>query len=156
MDDISPNNPKCEICQHISSYVEVETLHTPDRLPKEVDRLGIIGGMNADYGLGQVRKCPKCGTYYAWFHDHDSESGTGYGYTDESIRRLTIEEAQERLKKNIEMLDRWITQAGKDAKDLRQHEVVRASARRRLEEHKQEYKRLDDELGELRKAYGQA
>lgn len=126
--------------------MEVETLHTNERLPKEVDKLEIVGGNNADYALGEVRKCPECETYYLWFHDHDSESGVGYGYTDESITRMTKKETRERLERNIKSLDTWIEQLEEEANDPKNHEVVRESARERIPQYKKEIDRLKKEL----------
>lgn len=145
MKDIAPNNPKCDICKHIPSSMEVEILHTEERLPKQVDELEIIGGHNADYGLGQIRKCPKCETYYLWFHDHDSESGVGYGYTDESIDRVTNGRALEAIEKNLSALKTWAMMAGKEAKDPDQHDAVRASATKRLNRYQEERNRLKQE-----------
>ena len=51
------------------------------------------------YGSEQVRKCPECGAFYSFLHDHDSESGMGYGYTDEAIKRLTPEQALDLIEK---------------------------------------------------------
>ena len=73
----------------------VEKLHTKERLPKEVEELQVIGGYPINC---QVRKCTLCGTYYEYYYDHDSESGVGIGYTDESIKRITPEQAQACIK----------------------------------------------------------
>ncbi len=78
----------------------VETLHTDERLPEEVSQLLVIGGYGL-YGCEQVRKCPQCGTFYRFLHDHDSESGVGYGYTDEAITRLTPEQALVLVEKTL-------------------------------------------------------
>lgn len=133
MNNVLPNNPKCDICQHIPSHAEVEILHTSERLPKEVDQLEIIGGNHADSTLGQLRKCPKCGTYYLWFHDHDSESGTGYGYTDEGIERILPDQALECVDANLKQIQTF----------------------KRKEAHKEETDRLVKER-EAIEVYGQA
>ena len=83
------------ICKNIPDDKTIEALQTEDRLPKEVNELQIIGG---NISISQLRKCPQCGTYYIFIHDHDSESGVGYGHTDESIKRIDPISAQ-RLKK---------------------------------------------------------
>ena len=90
-----PQVSNCEICQHIPEYKAVETLHTSARLPEEVYKLEWIGNIDA---VQEFRKCPLCGTYYCYHSDPDSESGLGYGYTDEAIRRLTPEAAIHLLK----------------------------------------------------------
>ena len=83
---------ECKICKNIPEYKLVDKLRTDERLPKEVEELQIIGGYAHDC---QIRKCTLCGVYYRYYYDHDSESGVGYGYTDESIKRITPERAQE-------------------------------------------------------------
>ena len=93
-----PSHEACSVCSGIPDYKFVETLHTAERLPDEVDDLLIIGGYGL-YGCEQVRKCPECGTFYSFLHDHDSESGVGYGYTDEAIKRLTPEQALDLIEK---------------------------------------------------------
>ena len=85
---------QCKICVNIPDYKLVDKLHTKERLPEEVEGLQIIGGYAHDC---QIRKCTLCGTYYRYYYDHDSESGVGFGYTDESIKRITPERAQELL-----------------------------------------------------------
>lgn len=99
--DVIPENHKtCSVCKYIPDHEAVETLHTQERLPKQVHDLFIVGG----YGLGgseQIRKCSKCHTYYTFIHDHDSESGVGAGYTDEAINRITNEVALELIEKTI-------------------------------------------------------
>ena len=90
----------CSICSGIPEYKFVETLHTDERLPEEVDQLLVIGGYGL-YGCEQVRKCPQCGTFYQFLHDHDSESGVGYGYTDEAITRLTPEQALHLIERTL-------------------------------------------------------
>jgi len=81
----------CKICQNIPDYKFVDKLHKKEQLSKEVEELQVIGGYTHDC---QIRKCSLCGTYYRYYYDHDSESGVGYGYTDESIRRISSERAQ--------------------------------------------------------------
>ena len=95
----------CTQCKRIPDSLDVETMHTTDRLPKEVDKLEVIGGMGSDYALGQVRVCLACKTHYLYFRNHDSESGVGYGYTDESIKRISKDRAKEAIEKNIKVLD---------------------------------------------------
>lgn len=92
----------CSICSGIPEYKFVETLHTSERLPEEVDQLLVIGGYGL-YGCEQVRKCPECGTFYSFLHDHDSESGVGYGYTDEAIQRLSPEKALDLIEKTLKL-----------------------------------------------------
>ena len=81
----------CRICKNIPDYKFVEKLHTDEQLPKEVYELQVIGGYAIDC---QIMKCSLCGTYYRYYYDHDSESGVGYGYTDESIKRINPVRAQ--------------------------------------------------------------
>ena len=88
----------CPLCSGIPEYKFVETLHTDERLPEQVEQLLVLGGYGL-YGSEQVRKCPECGTFYSFLHDHDSESGMGYGYTDEAIKRLTPEQALDLIEK---------------------------------------------------------
>ncbi len=85
------NFSECKICRNIPDYKLVDKLHKKERLPEEVKDLQVIGGYAHDC---QIRKCTLCGTYYRYYYDHDSESGVGYGYTDESIKRLSTERAQ--------------------------------------------------------------
>ena len=82
----------CKICQNIPDYKFADKLHKKEQLPDEVGDLQVIGGYTHDC---QIRKCPLCGTYYRYYYDHDSESGVGYGYTDESVKRISPERAQE-------------------------------------------------------------
>ncbi len=91
MNEIS-NFTECKICRNIPDYKEADKLHKKERLPEEVEDLQVIGGYAHDC---QIRKCPLCGTFYRYYYDHDSESGVGYGYTDESVKRLSPERAQE-------------------------------------------------------------
>ena len=86
------NFSECKICRNIPDYKSADKLHKKERLPEEVDELQVIGGYAHDC---QIRKCILCGTYYRYYYDHDSESGVGYGYTDESVKRITSERAQE-------------------------------------------------------------
>jgi len=79
-------------CRNIPDYKLVDKLHKKERLPEEVKDLQVIGGYAHDC---QIRKCKVCGIYYRYYYDHVSESGVGYGYTDESIKRLSTERAQE-------------------------------------------------------------
>ncbi|MFQ5568897.1 MAG: hypothetical protein ACE5G0_04430 [Rhodothermales bacterium] len=88
----------CSICSGIPDRKFVETLHTDERLPEQVEQLLVLGGYG-QHGSEQVRKCPECGTYYSYLYDHDSESGMGYGYTDEAITRLTPEQALDLIEK---------------------------------------------------------
>ena len=74
---------ECRICRAIPDTRE-------DPLPREVEQLERFGG--AAYRL---RRCPLCGTYYDYFHDHDNGGGTSAGSTDESIRRLSPAETIE-------------------------------------------------------------
>ncbi len=80
----------CSICRAIPDYAMVERLHTAERLPDEVERLEPLYGLRWP---AQLRRCPECGALYRYVYDHDSEAGVGYGYTDESIERLTPENA---------------------------------------------------------------
>ncbi len=95
----------CSICSGIPAYKFVETLHTDERLPEQVKQLTVVGGYGL-YGSEQVRKCPECGTYYSYLHEHDSESGVGYGYTDEAIKRLTAEEALDLIEQTCRNTER--------------------------------------------------
>ncbi|MCP5100840.1 MAG: hypothetical protein GY943_35260 [Chloroflexi bacterium] len=98
----------CKICRYIPAQKFVETLHTSERLPEQVNQLLVIGGYGL-YGSEQLRKCPECGTYYSFLHDHDSESGVGYGYTDEGIVRLDFVAALALIKKTIVSSQKAIT-----------------------------------------------
>ena len=82
----------CTLCQNIPDYKLADKLHKKEQLPEEVEELQVIGGYAHDC---QIRKCNLCGTYYRYYYDHDSESGVGYGYTDESVKRITPDRAQE-------------------------------------------------------------
>lgn len=86
------NFSECKIRRNIPDYKSADKLHKKERLPEEVDEPQVIGGYTHDC---QIRKCTLCGTYYRYYYDHDSESGVGYGYTDESVRRISSERAQE-------------------------------------------------------------
>lgn len=97
----------CAICKHIPDKKFVETLHTDERLPEQVSQLAVIGGYGL-YGSEQVRKCPECDTYYSFLHDHDSESGVGFGYTDEAIVRLDFKNALELIESTIKSAHRAI------------------------------------------------
>ena len=127
----------CAICKGIPDYKFVETLHTNERLPEEVAQLLVIGGYGL-YGSEQVRKCPTCGTYYAFLHDHDSESGVGYGYTDESIERLTPEKALVLIEKTLKNSRRAIEYWSKQGE---------AGTKRPgfLKKHQKEFKQLENE-----------
>jgi hypothetical protein len=83
---------ECKICKNIPDYKFADKLHKKEQLPEEVGQLKVIGGYEHDC---QIRKCTLCGTYYRYYYDHDSESGVGYGYTDEFIKRITPERTQE-------------------------------------------------------------
>ncbi|MHA1147474.1 MAG: hypothetical protein ACTSR8_04450 [Promethearchaeota archaeon] len=92
------NHQNCAVCKDIPNYQTVEILHTNNRLPKQIDKLVIIGGSAS---INQLRKCPLCGTYYIFIHDHDSESGVGYGSTDETIRRIVYTDAIKQIKEKL-------------------------------------------------------
>jgi hypothetical protein len=135
----------CSICQHIPDHKFVETLHTDARLPKQVDQLEIIGGYGL-YGYGQVRKCPLCKTYYTYLHDHDSEAGVGFGWTDEEIQRITPESA-------LSVMERIL----KDSQDAREYwtkkfqETQDSDAQQSITRHTLEANRLIQELASLKK-----
>ncbi len=98
IDDNIFNYDSCSICKNIPEYKFVEILHTDERIPQEIDELQIVGGNSF---IGEIRKCSLCGTYYEFIHDHDSESGVGYGYTDESIRRITFTDVIKKIRKKL-------------------------------------------------------
>ncbi len=102
------NHKTCSICKYLPDSIDIETLHTEDRLPVQEKQLEIIGGLSSDSSLGQIRKCPSCDTYYVFVYDHDSESGMGPGYTDQSLYRISKEDAKERLSKNIHFNQAYI------------------------------------------------
>ena len=135
----------CSICTHIPDHKFVETLHTNARLPEQVDQLEILGG-HGSYGYEQVRKCPLCKTYYTYLYDHDSESGVGFGWTDEEIQRITPESAlsvMERILKTSQgSLEYWTNkfQETQDAYD--QQSITSAT---------QEVSRLIEECASLQK-----
>lgn len=135
---------KCSICKHIPDHKFVETLHTNERLPTQVDQLAILGGYGL-YGSEQVRKCPECGTYYSFLHDHDSESGVGYGYTDEAITRLTSQSALDLIEKTIQNSIRAIAYWQKQ-----QDEGDSKNASRFLKEHQAALQRLKKEQDALK------
>jgi hypothetical protein len=47
--------------------------------------LAVVSG---DAWDGQRRRCVVCGAHFEYTYDHDSQSGVGYGFTDETIERL--------------------------------------------------------------------
>ena len=75
----------CSFCSAIPDRLTVDTVHDPERLPEAVGRLEVVDG---DVWDRQLRRCPECSAFFAYTRDHDSESGVGYGYTDETIERL--------------------------------------------------------------------
>jgi hypothetical protein len=81
---------QCAVCRTIPDFLEVETLHGDQRLPSAVGRLLSLGWYIECTSLA---RCTGCGTFFAVHYDHDSESGVGIGYTDESVRRLSQDEA---------------------------------------------------------------
>ena len=136
-----PND--CAICNGIPDYKFVETLHTDERLPEEVDQLEVIGGYGL-YGCEQLRKCPICGTFYSFLHDHDSESGMGYGYTDESIKRLTTQQAIDMIERTMKTSKSGIEYWSKKGDPAGKRPDF-------LTMHQQELKRLKRELRTLHK-----
>lgn len=123
-------------------------MHTMERLPKEVEALEIIGGMCSDYALGQVRVCPVCKTYYLYFRDHDSESGTGYGYTDESIERISVDRVKDVIEKNIKVLNDIVERLQHELENPRL-KVIRDITLKRLNEDQCELERLKKHLESL-------
>ncbi len=81
----------CTLCAEIPDYKAVETLHTSERLPAAVDQLTTLGGFALER---ELRICPQCQAYFLYHYDHDSQSGVGYGYTDESIQRISSHSAK--------------------------------------------------------------
>ncbi len=140
----------CSICKHIPDQLDVETMHTDERLPSQVDKLTTLGG-GATHGYGQVRVCPKCGEFYSYLYDHDSESGLGNGYTDEGIRRITRTQAQERLVDAIRILGDMVD---RQAAQLKQEErkIVQDMYRRDM---KEDAKRLEDLKKQFKKIFGE-
>ena len=135
----------CPICTHIPDHKFVETLHTDARLPEQVDQLEIIGGYGF-YGYDQVRKCRLCKTYYTYLHDHDSESGVGFGYTDEEIQRITPEIALKVMNRILESsqstLEYWTKKFQETQDSYAQQSITR---------HAQEVNRLIQEIAALKK-----
>jgi len=129
---------RCSICKHIPDHKFVETLHTEERLPKQVDQLEILGGYGF-YGSPQVRKCPLCKTYYTYLHDHDSESGVGIGWTDEEIQRLTPESALDVMARVLE-----------DCRHSLQH-FTKKHDQPSITKHTQQVNRLIQEIASLKK-----
>ncbi|MBI4412485.1 MAG: hypothetical protein HY541_08380 [Deltaproteobacteria bacterium] len=125
----------CSVCSPIPDSMQVETLHTPERLPEAVDKLEIIGGYTLD---GQVRKCPACGAWFIYTHDHDSQSGVGYGYTDEGIYRTTATAAKERLEKALERAQKSLAEFTKSEPRDYYASMAESSA--------EEIKRIEKEL----------
>jgi hypothetical protein len=137
----------CSLCKHIPEKLKVETMHTPDRLPKEVEKLEIIGGMCSDYMLGEVRVCPDCGTHYLYYRDHDSE-GVGDGYTDESIERVSAMQAKEAMEKNIKVLEQLI-QSKRAGLEISRLAAVRDLTKERIKVDEQELARLREHLARI-------
>ena len=139
------DHENCPICKHIPDHKFVETLHTNARLPKQVDQLEILGGYGL-YGHEQVRKCPLCKTYYTYLSDHDSESGVGFGYTDEEITRITPERTLDVMERALESsqhaLEYW-TKRVEEAQDW--------YAQQAMTKQTQEVNRLTEELVSLKK-----
>jgi hypothetical protein len=76
----------CSGCGAIPDYLQVDTLHEPDAFPTAlVAGLAVVSG---DAWDGQRRRCVVCGAHFEYTYDHDSQSGVGYGYTDETNERL--------------------------------------------------------------------
>jgi hypothetical protein len=82
----------CSLCSAIPDRLTVDTMHDPELFPDAVARFALIGGTVCDR---EVRRCPECGTYFAYTRDHDNQSGVGYGYTDETIERLWALDARD-------------------------------------------------------------
>jgi len=135
-------NTSCKICRSIPEYLEVDVMHTPDRLPKAVDQLRLIGGVAADAALGQIRQCPACDAFFLFFHDHDSESGTGYGYTDESIMRIDEARVREALERNIEFFERAVRYKEDELKKTNLPEIILKNTQKHLLEDREELLRL--------------
>lgn len=81
----------CDVCGDIPARLKVDILNTAERLPAAVEALSVLGGAG-QYGAEQLRKCPGCGAYFSFIHDHDSEAGLGEGWTDEVVARLSRDE----------------------------------------------------------------
>jgi hypothetical protein len=75
----------CSVCESIPDLISVDTLHHSDDFPGAVAGLAVVSGETWE---GQLRRCPGCGAHFVYTYDHDSQSGVGYGYTDETIERL--------------------------------------------------------------------
>ena len=137
------DHENCPICKHIPDHKFVETLHTDARLPEQVDQLEILGGYGL-YGHEQVRKCPLCKTYYTYLSDHDSESGVGFGYTDEEITRITPERTLDVMERALESsqhaLEYWTK---------RFQETQDSYAQQGMTEQTQEVDRLTREIDSL-------
>jgi hypothetical protein len=135
----------CQICKYIPDHKFVEILHTNARLPKQVDQLEILGGYGF-YGYKQVRKCPLCKTYYTYLSDHDSESGVGFGWTDQEIQRLMPESAPNVLERVLadaqSNLEYWTRKV---------EETQDADAQASITRHSQEVNRLIQEIAFLKK-----
>lgn len=90
----------CAICGSIPDYLAMDTLNTSERLPEAVKALNSI--------TRKILKCPKCGIYFENIYEHDSElamgenGGAPFGYTDESIERLTRANQLERMQAALE------------------------------------------------------
>lgn len=82
----------CPICRKIPKYKEVDLINTNENLPDEIIKLEIIEGYSHDC---QIRKCKDCGKYHPYYYDHDSELGSGLGYAEESIKRISPKKAKE-------------------------------------------------------------
>lgn len=75
----------CELCALLPDRLAVDTLQAPDAFPAAARRLEPVAGERSE---GQVQRCPNCGAHFLYTFDHDSESGVGYGYTEETLERL--------------------------------------------------------------------
>jgi len=122
----------CSICKHIPAHKFVETLHTNERLPEQVTQLIVLGGYGL-YGSEQVRKCPECAAYYSFLHDHDSESGVGYGYTDEAITRLSAPHALKLIEKTIQSAIRAVAYWQKESNERNAKHALQFVAKHREE-----------------------
>lgn len=72
---------QCEFCRDVT--------------PETAGRLDLLGGSEdpfSDPG-GELRKCPKCGSYFVYTRDHDNE--IGYQAMDPTLDRIDASRARE-------------------------------------------------------------
>jgi len=75
----------CHVCATWPDRLIVDTLWEPASFPSAARTLEVVSGERWEE---QLQRCPHCGAHYAYTFDHDSQSGVGLGYTEETLERL--------------------------------------------------------------------